>query len=127
MLPPLTSSLSAFLFFFNDTATTEIYTLSLHDALPISPPRLFDLRFERFELDRVDDDQWIGGSNGRVLREPATHAAVLEARVIRSVVLELPAEDQPIELLGPAHVGRAELDVIDPPVMIALRHQAPSS
>ena len=25
----------AFLFFFNDTATTEIYTLSLHDALPI--------------------------------------------------------------------------------------------
>src|SRR5215204_7344496 len=25
-------------FFFNDTATTEIYTLSLHDALPISPP-----------------------------------------------------------------------------------------
>src|SRR2546430_14794702 len=27
-------------FFFNDTATTEIYTLSLHDALPISPTRL---------------------------------------------------------------------------------------
>src|SRR3712207_9535635 len=26
-------------FFFNDTATTEIYTLSLHDALPISAPR----------------------------------------------------------------------------------------
>src|SRR3712207_8187034 len=25
------------LFFFNDTATTEIYTLSLHDALPILP------------------------------------------------------------------------------------------
>src|SRR2546422_10395932 len=29
---------SSFLFFFNDTATTEIYTLSLHDALPISTP-----------------------------------------------------------------------------------------
>src|SRR5438105_10145875 len=28
-----------FFFFFNDTATTEIYTLSLHDALPISGPR----------------------------------------------------------------------------------------
>src|SRR6478735_12583146 len=26
-------------FFFNDTATTEIYTLSLHDALPICGPR----------------------------------------------------------------------------------------
>src|SRR3989442_11539671 len=31
--PPLFTS---FFFFFNDTATTEIYTLSLHDALPIS-------------------------------------------------------------------------------------------
>src|SRR5437867_12949091 len=28
-----------FFFFFNDTATTEIYTLSLHDALPILPGR----------------------------------------------------------------------------------------
>src|SRR5258707_13506666 len=34
------SSFFFFFFFFNDTATTEIYTLSLHDALPISgqPP-----------------------------------------------------------------------------------------
>src|SRR2546423_12826934 len=30
-----TLSLFLFFFFFNDTATTEIYTLSLHDALPI--------------------------------------------------------------------------------------------
>src|SRR2546430_11738751 len=30
------STLFFFFFFFNDTATTEIYTLSLHDALPIS-------------------------------------------------------------------------------------------
>src|SRR6266536_4942909 len=30
-----------FFFFFNDTATTEIYTLSLHDALPISPGAVF--------------------------------------------------------------------------------------
>src|SRR5256885_9630362 len=32
---PLENPLFSF-FFFNDTATTEIYTLSLHDALPIS-------------------------------------------------------------------------------------------
>src|SRR3989442_6031076 len=32
----LNPSLLSFFFFFNDTATTEIYTLSLHDALPIS-------------------------------------------------------------------------------------------
>src|SRR5687767_15914556 len=30
-----------FFFFFNDTATTEIYTLSLHDALPISAHATF--------------------------------------------------------------------------------------
>src|SRR6266705_6493787 len=36
MTVPSHLRLSAF-FFFNDTATTEIYTLSLHDALPISP------------------------------------------------------------------------------------------
>src|SRR5688572_32831273 len=40
MFPYFISVLSSFLtvyffFFFNDTATTEIYTLSLHDALPI--------------------------------------------------------------------------------------------
>src|SRR3989442_7957545 len=32
----LRTSMFPFFFFFNDTATTEIYTLSLHDALPIS-------------------------------------------------------------------------------------------
>src|SRR6266540_7079750 len=31
-------------FFFNDTATTEIYTLSLHDALPISQPGALPLQ-----------------------------------------------------------------------------------
>ena len=31
-----------FFFFFNDTATTEIYTLSLHDALPIFPIKLHE-------------------------------------------------------------------------------------
>src|SRR3712207_6855278 len=35
---------TSIVFFFNDTATTEIYTLSLHDALPISS--------RRFRIDR---------------------------------------------------------------------------
>src|SRR3712207_7923860 len=38
-------------FFFNDTATTEIYTLSLHDALPIYVPKAFRVR--RTELVRT--------------------------------------------------------------------------
>src|SRR2546430_12936899 len=42
-------------FFFNDTATTEIYTLSLHDALPI-------LRHGRAALDqRIEDARLIAG------------------------------------------------------------------
>src|SRR2546422_8924688 len=39
-----------FLFFFNDTATTEIYTLSLHDALPISPDHRNPYRASRVQL-----------------------------------------------------------------------------
>src|SRR2546430_7140909 len=35
----ITRPISSLFFFFNDTATTEIYTLSLHDALPICPGR----------------------------------------------------------------------------------------
>src|SRR5215510_16590793 len=35
-------SIFCFFFFFNDTATTEIYTLSLHDALPVSRFELCD-------------------------------------------------------------------------------------
>src|SRR5256885_12258333 len=41
-MPPLFFSF----FFFNDTATTEIYTLSLHDALPISRVTAFGLYLE---------------------------------------------------------------------------------
>src|SRR3989449_11673903 len=41
-----------FFFFFNDTATTEIYTLSLHDALPILAARRGD-RAEARRLDRL--------------------------------------------------------------------------
>src|SRR6202521_6436901 len=39
---PIISRPLSFFFFFNDTATTEIYTLSLHDALPISVFEMYD-------------------------------------------------------------------------------------
>src|SRR2546430_11466503 len=57
-------------FFFNDTATTEIYTLSLHDALPIS-------REERRANERQRADPAGGGGDRHVLREPAHAAHVL--------------------------------------------------
>src|SRR5256886_3293265 len=43
-----------FFFFFNDTATTEIYTLSLHDALPICVPAV-DLVFGSPAIARVGE------------------------------------------------------------------------
>src|SRR3712207_8822760 len=47
-----------FVFFFNDTATTEIYTLSLHDALPILQEMELGLAdaFNRSHLKRSDND-----------------------------------------------------------------------
>ena len=51
-----------FCFFFNDTATTEIYTLSLHDALPIS--RLKELTKEIREV-----AVWQENNSGRLWQE----------------------------------------------------------
>src|SRR2546425_3466886 len=51
------SVLSFFFFFFNDTATTEIYTLSLHDALPISTIDT-GTRVGRFMLQEIGGHVW---------------------------------------------------------------------
>src|SRR5215211_728379 len=84
-----------FFFFFNDTATTEIYTLSLHDALPISalpapilarvPERIDDVlrALERWGTER----DWLGadpyeGMNsplGRFARTPKLRQAIIQA------------------------------------------------
>ena len=42
-----------FFFFFNDTSTTEIYTLSLHDALPILFHDAYQYFEKRFDIDVV--------------------------------------------------------------------------
>src|SRR5256885_10808581 len=57
-------------FFFNDTATTEIYTLSLHDALPISLAR------------SGRDDRWKGG---RVLTVESIDLHYGAAQALRQV------------------------------------------
>src|SRR2546430_4854493 len=57
-----TSSTSIF-FFFNDTATTEIYTLSLHDALPIYHFDALRLGLEgAVAQQRIEPDQAAAGS-----------------------------------------------------------------
>src|SRR5256885_5535794 len=49
-------------FFFNDTATTEIYTLSLHDALPIYPAQRAIRDFCRIPVQRQGG---VGAQHGR--------------------------------------------------------------
>src|SRR5260370_36882696 len=46
-----------FFFFFNDTATTEIYTLSLHDALPILKLRGIAARGDRYGHQKREGQQ----------------------------------------------------------------------
>ena len=53
----------SFVFFFNDTATTEIYTLSLHDALPIYGHALV-LHAGGAPVSLVDGGQYIGHAAG---------------------------------------------------------------
>src|SRR5258708_37057477 len=55
-------------FFFNDTATTEIYTLSLHDALPIS-----DQRSECYCLRFIDADIRCTGEHRKCSRHSDLH------------------------------------------------------
>src|SRR3712207_8028184 len=55
-------------FFFNDTATTEIYTLSLHDALPIFLDLLLHaIRLRGGQVDLVEDwNDFVAGVDGVV-------------------------------------------------------------
>src|SRR3712207_7278593 len=78
-------------FVFNDTATTEIYTLSLHDALPISAEALlgFDLRadlFDQFRGEYVIAGSFAGlmagaqGISGVVATRSEEHTSELQSR-----------------------------------------------
>ena len=72
--------------FFNDTATTEIYTLSLHDALPISKRWSFKIDFNEY-----DDDLKFRGltkvnlnnnsTDPSLMREPLSYELFREAGI----------------------------------------------
>src|SRR6266404_9178023 len=79
-LAPLAASLSSG-FFFNDTATTEIYTLSLHDALPISEDADFDQRARR-------RDRQGGEQHGRPRSEEHTSELQSLAYLVCRLLLE---------------------------------------
>src|SRR5436853_3048429 len=54
-------------FFFNDTATTEIYTLSLHDALPIFASHFFDLVIGKILTSRLSLSKHLAHNLGNLL------------------------------------------------------------
>src|SRR3712207_8424627 len=72
----------SFFFFFNDTATTEIYTLSLHDALPIwGACKWTALYTPRLRRPRGSAEQ-IACPGSRIRRTPSPHRE--PARAARS-------------------------------------------
>src|SRR3989449_4397566 len=73
-------------FFFNDTATTEIYTLSLHDALPIC-----DARFVH---------QWLEGVGGRRVAFRPQVGASLGARLVTAFAGEFAGGARRVVIIG---------------------------
>src|SRR5947208_14034551 len=94
---PVSSVLSLF-FFFNDTATTEIYTLSLHDALPIY---LFNNLIQR--------NQSAAFSSGKVRPNHETNINIIARRtgkdvnshtVLDGIITTIMATIQRINIIG---------------------------
>src|SRR5690349_22311958 len=69
------SHFSSLFFFFNDTATTEIYTLSLHDALPISGAP-YQIESEPSEI--IPPTSHLSG--GRGAKRSEEHTSELQSR-----------------------------------------------
>src|SRR2546426_7438229 len=89
---------SFFFFFFNDTATTEIYTLSLHDALPIYLEVREHLQEERLEL-------WLGLVD-LVDEEDRSEEHTSELQSPCNLVCRLLLEKKKKITVAPVHRGR---------------------
>src|SRR5258708_24457628 len=86
-----------FFFFFNDTATTEIYTLSLHDALPIC--------FEGFEQGQQFGDRNRHPGLAQQEEKLNEHSGGLKRRVARTSARPAHrSEEHTSELQSPDHL-----------------------
>src|SRR2546427_6080618 len=72
--------LNVLFFFFNDTATTEIYTLSLHDALPISVERQAEEEGGAGERPRLADRAHADGDADALRRRSEEHTSELQSQ-----------------------------------------------
>src|SRR5688572_33450539 len=68
--------LAFFSFFFNDTATTEIYTLSLHDALPIYLGGLLAFAIFSPVILWNADHQWVSFIDRKSTRLNSSHSQI---------------------------------------------------
>src|SRR5690348_18478428 len=86
--------LGAFLFFLNDTALTEIYTLSLHDALPIFHRTIEHVIADVHQLQLALHD----------LQELERIDLLLSARPANLIVRRARSEEHTSELQSPVHL-----------------------
>src|SRR5438477_7674808 len=103
-------------FFFNDTATSVIYTLSLHDALPIS--------FQQFALvghERGPGARWAGLAGYQIVASGfPQHARVREAYQARArgiagaIVVDSPLDGAHVEHQAALEIPLEGLDVVVP-------------
>src|SRR4051812_41689493 len=87
-------------FFFNDTATTEIYTLSLHDALPICAVRRLSSEEQAHAESRPGGLDAVGRQDRKSTRLNSSHMSISYAvfclkKKIEIVRLDTDAADQP--------------------------------
>src|SRR5574340_96475 len=97
-------------FFFNDTATTEIYTLSLHDALPISSIRQMSGLKSRGSVGGYQADERAGGArlswrvSGRRSEEHTSELQSPKDLVCRLLLEKKKGEYQADERVGVARI-----------------------
>src|SRR3989454_3653149 len=91
----------SFFFFFNDTATTEIYTLSLHDALPIL--RTFDA-LALLVAGVLDPPQAIGESSGPGIGAGIGTSGQFSVNGMRSRANNFRSEEHTSELQSPCNL-----------------------
>src|SRR5215213_11837696 len=106
-------SLFFFFFFFNDTATTEIYTLSLHDALPIDG--LLAAEQDLPHLDRVA---------GVLRRDDGAHVGLVRQRLKRVHHVEVARVERPVLGLDHRAARRVHLreGLAEPDEVLEVRH-----
>src|SRR6266566_7633715 len=83
---------SVLFFFFNDTATTEIYTLSLHDALPIRPRLRFCGKYmpcrasDILRCSTISAKRLLGPMASRTRRPPLTVKPIVQVLPLKYTV-----------------------------------------